>query len=244
MAASGSLLTKLEVLRPARVPGTQSVTNFRGRRADEVNPTNTITSNELDLPSADYNIIEDGDSFVIMNLGSGATGLSEDTTYYAIKEGSTDIALASSYENALADTQLTISGSLQTTTRLDFNYWKACGEVMNVGEFGRMYEMVRINNLGGGATRKFKGSYDNGTFEAELLFDRDDPGQAEIEEAGDSIQTYGFSVILPGGVGESEFFFTGLVSKVSRAIGGPNDAVRIMATIEIDHNAILEAAQA
>ena len=56
-----------------------------------------------------------------------------------------------------------------------------CGEVTNVGEFGRMYEMVRINNLKGGATRKFKGSYDNGTFELELLFDRADAGQTLIE---------------------------------------------------------------
>ena len=112
-----------------------------------------------------------------------------------------------------------------------------CGEVTNVGEFGRMYEMVRINNLKGGATRKFKGSYDNGTFELELLFDRADAGQTLIEAAGDSTNTYYFEVGLPDG---TEFYFSGLVSKVSRAIGGPNDAFRIMATVELDHNDIIE----
>ena len=116
-----------------------------------------------------------------------------------------------------------------------------CAEVVNIGEFGREYQTVRVNNLASGATRKFKGSYDNGTVQVELLFDSADGGQTLLEAAGDSTSTYLFKIGYPGdGAAGEEFYFSGLVTNLKRVVGGPDDALMMNATIEIDHRNIIE----
>ena len=127
-----------------------------------------------------------------------------------------------------------------------------CGEVINIGEFGREYNVVRVNNLASGATRKFKGSYDNGSFSAELLFDSADAGQTILEQAETSTATYAFRVGLPPGdttsdsdaqaqlAGTEEFYFEALVTSVKRIPGGPDDAIMLRINVELDHNSIVE----
>ena len=114
-----------------------------------------------------------------------------------------------------------------------------CGEVTSLGEFGREYQTVRVMNLADGATRKFKGSYDNGTVQVDILFDSDDAGQTLLEAAGDSAtQKYSFKVTLPDG--SSGFYFRGYVMSLKRIIGGPDDAIMLRCSIEIDENIIVE----
>ncbi len=114
-----------------------------------------------------------------------------------------------------------------------------CGEVISLGEFGREYTTVRVMNLKDGATRKFKGSYDNGTVQVDLLFDADDAGQTLLEAAGDSAtQKYSFKVTLPDG--SSGFYFRGYVMSLKRIIGGPDDAIQIRASLELDETQIVE----
>ena len=114
-----------------------------------------------------------------------------------------------------------------------------CGEVTSLGEFGREYQTVRVMNLADGATRKFKGSYDNGTVQVDILFDSDDAGQTLLEAAGDSAtQKYSFKVTLPDG--SSGFYFRGYVMSLKRIIGGPDDAIMLRCSIEIDENPIIE----
>lgn len=117
-----------------------------------------------------------------------------------------------------------------------------CGEVISIGEFGREYQTVRTNNLASGATRKFKGSYDNGSFQADLLFDSADPGQTILEAAGKSTAKYAFRVAFPGDSGSNseEFFFQALVTSLKRIVGGPDDAIMLRCQVEIDHETILE----
>ena len=116
-----------------------------------------------------------------------------------------------------------------------------CGEVTNIGDFGREYQVVEVNNLADGATRKFKGSYNNGSFQVELLFDSADAGQTLLETAADSTATYLFKVGLPGdGAAGEEFYFSGLVTSLKRQVGGPNSAIMLNANIEIDHRNIIE----
>ena len=116
-----------------------------------------------------------------------------------------------------------------------------CAEVTNVGEFGREYNVVRVVNLADGATRKFKGSYDNGSVSVELLFDSSDAGQTLLEAAEVETDKYSFRVGLPGsGASGEEFYFRALVTSLKRIPGGPDDAIMIRATLEIDHNSIVE----
>ena len=116
-----------------------------------------------------------------------------------------------------------------------------CGEVVSLGEFGREYNVVSVVNLAEGATRKFKGSYNNGTVQVDLLFDSADAGQSLLEDGAQETATYLFKIGLPGASPDGEeFYFSGLVTMLKRIVGGPDDAIMLRATIEIDHRNIIE----
>ena len=180
------------------------------------------------------------------------TGLAVDTDRYLILLGSNKIAFAESHDAAVKATEQAAAGQTVTgkialggtlgAARVKSNNFKPCGEATSVGEFGREYTAVRTNNLKDGATRKAKGSFDQGSVQFDLLFDAGDVGQTLLEEAGDDTSTYAFRVALPGEAGDKqEFFFEGLVMGLKRIVGGPNDAITIRTTIEIDHHSIIEA---
>ena len=130
-----------------------------------------------------------------------------------------------------------------TETAYDALTFTDCAEVVSIGEFGREYNTVRIMNLATGATRKFKGSFDNGTIQADLLFDSADGGQTLLEAASLSRDPYSFRVQFPGGSGSEQFYFRALVTNLKRIVGGPDDALMLRATLEIDHNEIIEGTQ-
>ena len=117
---------------------------------------------------------------------------------------------------------MAIKGSLTTSfsasatkpgTRNEAGYegltWTSCGEAVSIGEFGREYNTVRVNNLASGATRKFKGSYDNGSMQVDLLFDSANAGQTLLEAAATSTSTYAFRVNFPGGSGGGKLLLRG-----------------------------------
>ena len=107
----------------------------------------------------------------------------------------------------------------------------------STGPGTRRRKTVRVQNLADGATRKFKGGFDNGTVQMEFLFDSADAGQTLIEAAETSTSTYYWKIGLPSG---EEFYFAALVTSVKRVIGGPNDALMLRCTVEIDHRSIVE----
>lgn len=138
-----------------------------------------------------------------------------------------------------------VSATLVTGTPDETKYealtFTDCGEVVSIGEFGREYTVVRVNNLASGATRKFKGSYDQGTIQLDLLFDSADAGQTLLEAASVSTAKYAFKVGLPGtGAAGEEFYFQALVTSLKRIVGGPDDAVMLRATLELDHTDVIE----
>ena len=116
-------------------------------------------------------------------------------------------------------------------------------EAINIGEFGREYNVVTALNLAEGATRKFKGSYNNGSLNMELLFDSEDAGQGVFEAASIDRKPYYFRVRFPGGTGAEEFFFEALVTSAKRMVGGPDDALKMRINVEITHREILEGTQ-
>jgi hypothetical protein len=63
------------------------------------------------------------------------------------------------------------------------------GEVSDLGEFGRVYNIVKYNTVATRATTKRKGSYDEGTMNLKVGLDNDDAGQnlANTAAASDTL---------------------------------------------------------
>lgn len=106
------------------------------------------------------------------------------------------------------------------------------GEISNIGEFLREYQLVTFNDLGSRATRKLKGSYNNGTLNPTLAIDPADAGQVVLETAVTSDSPIACVVTLQDG---TEYHFMGLVMSFRPNVGGTDDVVTATCTIEVGH---------
>ncbi|MBF9050637.1 hypothetical protein GTA62_14715 [Roseobacter sp. HKCCD9010] len=107
------------------------------------------------------------------------------------------------------------------------------GEITNIGDFfGREYALVTHNPLAGRATKKGKGSYNNGTINPQLALDPDDAGQTAMITARDSDDAVAVGVTLQDG---TEYWCMGLVMSFMANVGGVDDVVTATSTIEVDH---------
>ena len=232
MSASGALTTKMFV-SPVR-PTSRTQTAYEALNTRTITPS-ALSSNVFTIPEADYVTLVDGDP---VEISADVAPLTTGTTYYIIKLGSNTISLADTSEESRHASAITITGSLSAQTLAASN-WKLLGELTNVDEFGRQYEVVRANNLSDGATRKAKGSYDNGSVPFETLFDARDGGQVIMEEALQSTQNYAFRIDAPpdtDGDDGPTYYLQALITSFRPRIGGPNDMIMMRGNIEIDHN--------
>lgn len=114
--------------------------------------------------------------------------------------------------------------------------WTMIGEVTDLGEFGTEYNLVSHTSLGQRQTKKFKGSYNNGSLQLQMGRDTDNAGQAALQAALDSDASYPFSVTLQDG---TKIYFTGKVMSYRTAVGSVDQITGATTTIEIDSD-ILE----
>lgn len=117
------------------------------------------------------------------------------------------------------------------------------GEATDLGAFGRTYTEIPFVSVANRATRKFKGSYNDGNMMVKLGRNVIDAGQAAALVALDSDLDYNFKLTLndsSGGSGTnpSIFFFTGKIMGNPTTIGGPNQVVAGEATIGIHSGSI------
>ncbi|MFT0532269.1 InlB B-repeat-containing protein [Castellaniella hirudinis] len=82
------------------------------------------------------------------------------------------------------------------------------GEITDAGTHGRVYQAVTANILATRGTRKFKGSFNEGTKSIQMLLDDDDAGQILAKQALNSDDEYSFCVTYPDG---SKDYFPALV---------------------------------
>ena len=75
----------------------------------------------------------------------------------------------------------------------------ALGEVTNIGEFGRVYNLVTHNPLATRRTEKYKGSFDDGSLSLDLAVDCTDAGQILAKAALASDDSYSFQVTYQDG---------------------------------------------
>ena len=85
--------------------------------------------------------------------------------------------------------------------------WKLVGEVVDPGEFGRKYAVVKHTPVGTRGAQKFKGSFDDGTMAMQLGLDDKDEGQIILRAGVTSDTPLAFKVTLPSG---SIYYFQAL----------------------------------
>lgn len=125
-----------------------------------------------------------------------------------------------------AVTPQTFDAAGYADTGMDF---VAIGEITDGGEHGRKYASVKHNPLASRGTRKFKGSFDEGTKTLQLGLDSDDAGQILAKTALNSDNDYSFKVAYPGG--DVDYFQAKVMSYVKGA--KTVDSI-VTATIELD----------
>jgi hypothetical protein len=104
------------------------------------------------------------------------------------------------------------------------------GEVTDIGDFGREYNVINHNPVATRATVKLKGSYNEGSIQLQFGLDNDDAGQALLQDASESDNNYSFRVILQDG---STYYFQAQVTSFKTNVGGVDAITGGTATLEI-----------
>lgn len=113
--------------------------------------------------------------------------------------------------------------------------WTSIGEVTELGEFGRVYNIVKLNLLKDRRTVKRKGSYDDGTVAAQMARVPDDAGQAILVAAVNSDSSYSVRVTLQDG---TKFYFSAQISSYTTNVGNVDQITSATVNFEIDNNII------
>lgn len=108
--------------------------------------------------------------------------------------------------------------------------WTTMGEVTDLGEFGREYALVTHNPVGSRGTRKYKGSYNEGTMTLQLALDTDDAGQILAKAASLSDADYSFSVTPQAG---DVYYFQAKVMSWKVGVGGVDSITTATCVLEI-----------
>ena len=140
-----------------------------------------------------------------------------------------------------AGTKLFISASAPATynsTGFAALTWTEIGEVSEMGEFGRQYNLVTFNTLGDRRTVKRKGSYNDGTIACQMARVPDDAGQTILTTAVNSDNSYSIKIKLQDG---TVFYTTAQVMSYTTNIGNVDQITSATVNLEID-NDILEVA--
>jgi hypothetical protein len=109
--------------------------------------------------------------------------------------------------------------------------WTTIGEVTDLGEFGRVYNLVTHNPLATRATVKRKGSYNDGSVAMQLAIDDDDAGQVLALAALASDANYSFKITLQNGAIK---YFQSQVMSFTTNVGSVDQITSAAITLEID----------
>lgn len=104
------------------------------------------------------------------------------------------------------------------------------GEITDLGEFGREYALVTHNPVGSRGTKKFKGSYNEGTMNLQLGLDTDDAGQIVMKTASGSDSLYSFTVTTQNG---DKYYFQAMVMSWKVGVGSVDSITTAAATLEL-----------
>lgn len=117
--------------------------------------------------------------------------------------------------------------------------WTEIGEVSDLGEFGREYNVIKFNPLKTRRTIKRKGSYDDGTVQVQLGKVKTDAGQLLLATALNSDLSYPIKIVLQDG---TIFYFTAQVSSATTNVGNVDQITAMTVKLEIDNDIIEKVA--
>ena len=133
-----------------------------------------------------------------------------------------------------AGTTMAVSDALPATnddTGFAALTWEDVGEVTDLGEFGRQYNLVTHLPLGSRQLQKFKGSFDDGKIAVQLGRDTSDAGQVDLEAGLASDNNYSFRITIQDG---TIFYFQAKVMSFTTGVGGADSITGGTVNLEID----------
>lgn len=111
--------------------------------------------------------------------------------------------------------------------------WTTIGEVTDLGEFGREFNLVTHNPLGSRGTVKKKGSFNEGSITLQLGLDTDDAGQILAKTAHLSDNDYSFEIATQNG---DKYYFQAQVMSFKVGVGGVDQITAATIMLEITTN--------
>lgn len=121
--------------------------------------------------------------------------------------------------------------------------WTEIGEVTDLGEFGREYNLVTHNPVGDRRTVKRKGSFNDGSTTIQYAFDRStgEEGQAALRTAVDDDTSQSIKIELPDAE-ETHIYFSAQVMSAPINVGSVDQILAQSTTLEIDNDVLFEDA--
>ncbi|MBH3440537.1 phage tail tube protein [Pseudomonas luteola] len=113
--------------------------------------------------------------------------------------------------------------------------WVLVGDVTDIGEFGKSYDLVTHNPLAERATYKRKGNYNNGNLAVQMARVPTDGGQTILIDAVDDDDSYPFRVVLQNGTTQ---YFSGQVMSYTTNVGNGGQITAAAVSIEIDGDVV------
>lgn len=104
------------------------------------------------------------------------------------------------------------------------------GNIEDGGEHGREYAEVTFNPIDTRGTRKYKGSFNEGSKTLSIAYDAGDAGMVLLKAALDSDDDYSFKVAYPGGDID---YFQAKVLTLTKATGGVDTMRMASVTLSI-----------
>lgn len=104
------------------------------------------------------------------------------------------------------------------------------GEVTDLGEFGREYNLVTHNPLASRGTVKKKGSFNEGSITMQLALDTADAGQILLKTATTSDADYYFKITTQNG---DIYYFAAQVMSFKVGVGGVDQITAATVTLEL-----------
>lgn len=132
-----------------------------------------------------------------------------------------------------AGTSLKVSASAPATfdaTGYNALTFTTVGEVVDLGEFGREYNLITHNPIATRGTQKLKGSFNEGSISLQLGLDTDDAGQVLLKAAVASDSNYSFLVTTQNG---DKYYFQAKAMSFKTGVGSVDSVTSATVSLEL-----------
>lgn len=113
--------------------------------------------------------------------------------------------------------------------------WTTVGEITDLGELGKEFNLVTYSPLGTRRVQKLKGSYNQGAMQMQMGRDTTDAGQTALQTARDSDAPYAFRLTLQNG---TKLYFKAMTMGYKTNVGSVDQITAASATLELTSDII------